>query len=92
MTLPSSPKLIIVKTGNYSMLMCLILLIIRKYKTNKKTLYLMKARIISFLKSRIFIFDLKRELRSSYFFVIAITLFHIAGPCVWIFGTYFSVV
>ena len=63
--------------------MYLILLIIKKYRT-KKPLRLFIKKVTSFLTSRslFFTFDLKRELDSSSFSVLATKLFHIAGHCI----------
>ena len=61
--------------------MYLILLIIKKYKTEITFAFILKEIYFIFkVKEFSFYFDLKRELDSNSFSVLATKLFHITGP------------
>ena len=77
--MPSSPESIIVKTGNqFNGYVSNVTHNQKIRNKNKLYVYLKKRKITSFSKSRsvVFSFDLKRELHSSYFFLLAAKLFH----------------
>ena len=61
--------------------MYLTLLIVKKYKTKVIFAFISeKATSFSRLRSLVFTFDLKRDLGSSFFPVLATKLFHKARP------------